>query len=123
MFLWGSFVTFLLLIPGAAIFSLFLSAPNLVALGRQYLFILAFAQLPMALETVASAGFKGSGRTIPPSLVSIISNVIRPILAYILSLTSLGLYGVWLAITLTTIFRAFWICVWYQQSRRKQREA
>jgi putative MATE family efflux protein len=119
MFLWGSFVTFLLLVPGAAIFSLFLPVPALIVLGKQYLFILAFAQLPMALETVASAGFKGSGRTIPPSLVSIVSNIIRPILAYILSHTSLGLYGVWLAVTITTFIRALWVCVWYVVAAKK----
>jgi putative MATE family efflux protein len=121
MTLWGAFVTFLLLVPGAAIFSFFLPVPRLIPLGRLYLFILAFAQLPMNIEIVASAAFKGTGRTIPPSLVSIVCNIIRPILAYILSRTDFGLYGIWIAISMTAIFRSLWVCIWYLAAEKKTR--
>jgi Na+-driven multidrug efflux pump len=104
---------------GAGIFSLFFSSPELIALGKMYCFIFAFSQLPSNLEMVASGAFKGVGKTIPPSVASITSNMIKPVLAYILSRTSLGLYGIWLGITITAIFRGLWICLWYIASNRK----
>jgi putative MATE family efflux protein len=118
MAVWGSLVTLLFFTIGPAIYSIFLPAPHLMALGRDYLFIFAFCQLSMNLEAVASGAFKGIGKTIPPSLVSIISNSLRPLLAFILSRTSLGLYGIWIAVTITTVIRGLWICIWYILRRK-----
>jgi putative MATE family efflux protein len=118
MAIWGSLITLLFFTLGPAIYSLFLPVPHLMALGRDYLFIFAFCQLSMNLEAVASGAFKGIGKTIPPSLVSIISNSLRPLLAFILSRTSLGLYGIWIAVTITTVIRGLWICTWYIVRRK-----
>ena len=117
MAIWGSIITLLFLTLGGQIFSLFLSAPINIAMGKRYLFIFAFAQLSMNLETVASNAFKGTGRTIPPSLVSIISNIFKPLLAYFLSRTSLGLEGIWIAVTIATVARGMAICIWYTRSK------
>jgi len=116
---WGSFITLLFLTNGSNIFSLFLSAPPLISLGGRYLFIFAFAQLFMNLEAVASGAFKGTGRTIPPSLASIVSNTLSPILAYIFSRTSLGISGVWVGAMLATVARGVWIGVWYILTSKK----
>jgi putative MATE family efflux protein len=113
MALWGILVTLLLFFAGGFVFSLFLPDPDLLKLGIPYLRILAFCQLPMNLEAVGAGAFKGTGRTIPPSLASIVSNIIKPILALILSKTSLGLYGIWVAVCATAILRGLWICLWY----------
>jgi len=120
MAIWGSFVTLLFLTLGPVIFSLFLPVPHLIALGKDYLFILAFCQLSMNLEAVASGAFKGTGRTIPPSLVSTASNCLKPVLAYILSRTSLGLNGIWLGITISTVIRGLWICIWYVAAEKQR---
>ena len=120
MALWGTLITALFLILGEALFSLFLPSPELIALGKRYLFILAFSQLAMNLETVAAGAFKGTGRTIPPSLASTICNMARPPLAYLLSRTSLGLYGIWLAVTICSVVRGVWICVWYAAAEKRR---
>ena len=117
---WGVFVTLLFLCLGSVLFSFFLPVPDLIPLGRDYLFYLAFCQLFMNLECVASGAFKGTGRTIPPSLASIITNSTRPALAYFLSRTSLGLNGIWIAVSLTAIIRGSWITIWYLLSGRKK---
>jgi putative MATE family efflux protein len=113
MTLWGIFVSLLLFFAGGLIFPLFLPDPKLLHLGTRYLQILAFCQLSMNLEAVGAGAFKGTGRTMQPSLASIISNIIRPILAYFLSATSLGLYGIWIAVCVTAIIRGLWVCLWY----------
>jgi putative MATE family efflux protein len=121
MTVWGLFVTLLLWFAGGFLFSLFLPDPELVLLGTSYLRILAICQLAMNLEAVSAGAFKGTGRTLMPSVVSIMVNVTRPILALILSRTSLGLYGVWIAVTITANIRGIWISLWYL-FRKKDRE-
>ena len=120
MAVWGTTITLAFITLGGAIFSLFLPAPNLITLGKQYLFILAFAQLSMNLEIVAASAFKGTGRTIPPSIASITSNILRPPLALLLSRTGLGLHGIWIAVTITSVFRGLWICLWYLYAGKKR---
>jgi putative MATE family efflux protein len=116
---WGLMVSLLLFFGGRAIFSVFLPDPEMVALGASYLRIFAFCQLAMCLEGTASGAFKGIGKTIPPSVVSIVTNLARPVLALILSRTRLGLYGVWLAVIVTANLRGVWICLWYYFRGRK----
>jgi len=119
MTVWGTLITIFLFTLGAKVFAVFLPDPEIIPLGKTYLFILAFCQLPMNLEAVGSGGFKGTGRTIPPSLVCAVTNGVRPILAWILSRGSLGIYGVWIAISVTAIVRGIWICVWYIITEKK----
>ncbi|MDR1420168.1 MAG: MATE family efflux transporter [Treponema sp.] len=121
MTVWGVLVALFLWSLGGFVFSLFLPDPALTRLGVIYLRIFAFAQLPMNLEGVGAGAFKGTGRTIPPSLASVLANLTKPVLAYALSRTSLGLYGVWAAVSIVTVIRGLWICLWYFLSERKRR--
>jgi Na+-driven multidrug efflux pump len=121
MAIWGVMITLFLWLGGSFVFSLFLPGSEMLALGIPYLRILSFAQLPMTMESVAAGAFKGTGRTIPPSIASIVTNIIRPILAYFLSRTSLGLYGVWIAVSATALMRGAWICLWFILAERKRR--
>ncbi|AEF82879.1 MATE family efflux transporter [Leadbettera azotonutricia] len=118
MAIWGIMITIFLWFGGSFVFSLFLPGPEMLALGKPYLRILSFAQLPMTMEAVGSGAFKGTGRTIPPSIASIATNIVRPILAFFLSRTSLGLYGVWIAVSATALMRGVWVCLWYVLAER-----
>ena len=120
MIFWGIFVTLFLFLWGGIVFSFFLPAPELVFLGRRYMRIFAFCQLSMNMEAVAAGAFKGTGRTIPPTLVSIVTNSIKPVFAFFLSRTALGLYGVWIAITACAILRGTWMCLWYAAAERRR---
>ena len=119
MTIWGIFVTLFLFTVGPVVFAIFLPVPELIPLGRSYLYILAFCQLPMNLEAVGAGAFKGTGRTIPPSIVSISTNAIKPILAWLLSRTSLGIYGVWIGVTISALIRGIWVCTWYILAEKK----
>jgi putative MATE family efflux protein len=122
MAVWGIMVSLFLWFCGGYIFSLFLPGPEMRTLGISYLHILVFAQLPMNMEAVGAGAFKGTGRTLPPSIASIATNIIRPFLAYFLSRTSLGLYGVWIAISATALVRGAWVCLWYVLAERKRKK-
>lgn len=121
MSLWGLFVSILLIFAGRFLIGLFIhDSPEIVEIGAMNLRILAIAQIPQSLEGIAAGVFRGQGKTLPPSISNVTSNVFRVILAFALvHFTSLGLNGVWLALAIGSTFRGIWIYMWYVFYQRK----
>lgn len=101
--LWGIFTTSVLFFFPQTIFSVFISEPEVLPLGIDYLKILALSQLFMCIELTLAGALTGLGQTLIPSIVSIVFTGLRIPLAIILSKTALGLNGVWWAITITSM--------------------
>ena len=118
---WGLFVTLLLFFGGGVLFRVFVpNEPEVIAMGIHYLRILAFIQIPACLEGVAAGIFRGQGKTVPPSIASIISNITRVLLAYtFVMFTDLGLSGIWIAVSISAALRGLWIFTWYIFYSRK----
>ena len=118
---WGMCVGFLLFFGGKALYQLFI--PNdreVVEMGIHYLQILAIIQIPGCLEGVAAGIFRGQGKTMPPSIASISSNILRVALAYGFTyFTDLGLTGLWFAVAGSAAVRGIWIFIWYLLYSRK----
>lgn len=116
---WEGIVTLILVFWGRYLFSLFLQdPPEILDMGATYLRILAACQLAMALEGACSGTFRGMGKTLPPSLCSIASNLMRPFLCWWLS-RWMGLNGLWMGITVSAIIRGLAMFIWYTIYERK----
>lgn len=102
---WGVVTTLLLVFLAKPIFSLFIPETAIIPLGVHYLVILGYSQLFMCVEIVAAGAFGGFGKTLPPSLVSILFTAARIPMAMVLSKTVLGLNGVWWTMTITSIIK------------------
>jgi Na+-driven multidrug efflux pump len=113
MLAWMAGVTIFLWTLGPTVFSFFLPQPKLVALGTVYVRIIAFCEIFGAIECVCGGAFTGMGRTVPPAVVVLCCNGFRPLLALILSSGSLGVYGVWLAMSITAAMRGVFMGAWY----------
>ncbi|MFV0401180.1 MAG: MATE family efflux transporter [Oscillospiraceae bacterium] len=120
MAVWGVIVSLLLLFMGGTLFSILLPEAHLVPMGANYLRILALCQLPMTLEGVAGGGFRGIGKTLPPSVASITVNALRVGLVYVLSASPMGLDGVWWGVTLGAVARGLWIILWFVYTLSRQ---
>ena len=121
MLVWGIFVTVLLIFGGQSLMYPFLrQEPEVLKLGSQYLKILSTCQLCMCVEAVCSGAFRGMGKTMLPSLLSIVSNIARVPLVYYLVGRGMGLHGIWWGITATAILRGVAIFIWYLISQRRQ---
>lgn len=119
LLLWEVFVTLLLVFGGRFFFSLFLTEPaEILDMGANYLRILAGCQLFMALEGACAGAFRGVGRTLPPSLCSILSNLIRPLLCWGFA-GWMGLEGLWMGIAVSAALRGFFMFVWYSIAERR----
>lgn len=116
---WGVIVTAILFFAGGPLYTFFVKEDDIIALGGQFLKILALCQLPQSFESVSAGAFKGMGKTIPPTVNSIACNAIRVPLAYFMSITSLGLMGIWIAVTIGSIMRGMSIFTWYLVYSRK----
>ena len=112
---WGLIVGFLLFFCGGALYRVFVpNDPEVIEMGIRFLKILAVIQIPGCLEGVAAGIFRGLGKTLPPSIASISSNVLRVALAYGSAyFTGLGLTGLWLAMAISAALRGIWIFIWY----------
>lgn len=119
MVVWGMIVSLVLFFFGGALFMVFLPERELLPLGIQYLRILSVCEIAVCIENVGSAAFRGSGQTRQSAIASISSNCLRVVLAYVLSKTPMGIYGVFVAVTFATIVRGGSIVLWYYKTRRR----
>jgi len=122
MSLWGLLIAFVLYFGGGILFGVFIpDEPEVIKMGIHYLQVLAFVQIPACLEGVAAGIFRGKGKTLPPSIVSITSNILRVIFAYgFIQFTDLGLTGIWIAVAASAALRGTCIFIWYVIHSRKE---
>jgi len=123
MIMWGLFVMSVLWFGSPVILAVFLpefvSDAEMTRLVFSNLRILAACQVFANMEFVATNAFRGKGRTLPPSVTSIASNVVRVPLAFLLSRTALGLLGVWAAISITAGLRGISVFLWYKLEAKR----
>ena len=112
MLVWGFLITVTLFFGGYSLYGLFLPEHELRSMGAVYLKILAACQIVACLEAVGAGLFRGTGRTVPPSVASIAGNAVRAPLCYALSLTPLGLNGIWWGVAVTAALRGIFIYGW-----------
>lgn len=115
---WEVLVTILLVTGGRFLFSIFLSQSLILDMGATYLRIMSISLVFMAFEGVCSGAFRGTGKTLPPSLCSIVSNLIRPFLCWMFA-SFMGVNGLWLGIAVSAILRGLSMLIWFTIYRRQ----
>ncbi|MFI3172687.1 MAG: MATE family efflux transporter [Eubacteriales bacterium] len=116
---WGILTSFVLIVFPEPLFRIFIQEENVVPLGIDYLRIVGYSQLFMCMELATAGAFQGLGKTLPPSISGITFTVIRIPLAYALAQTSLGLNGIWWAITISAIAKGVVLPIWFLKHRSK----
>lgn len=105
------FILFLLFaFKATPIIELFSNDPQIVSVGVDYLFFLAFCQAFTLYEGVGAGYFNGFGMTKIASFFSISGNLLRLILVIVLA-KLIGLNGIWVAISISGIYRGLGIVV------------
>lgn len=116
---WGIFTSFLLLVFPEFFFSIFITEPDVIPMGVDYLRIIGISEFFMCLEGAATGAFQGLGKTIPPSVTGIVFNGLRIPAAIILSGTSLGLNGIWWVLSFSCILKGTVLPLWYRMTFKK----
>ena len=120
VFVWGIICTLLLILCPAPIFRIFITETEVLPLGIDYLMILGVSQLFMSVEITTAGAFSGYGRTIPPSVISIVFTALRIPMALFLCETPLALNGIWWSITISSIFKGVFLLIWFLSFLRKE---
>ncbi|MDO4438201.1 MAG: MATE family efflux transporter [Eubacteriales bacterium] len=123
MSVWGLFTSFLLMVFPGFFFRIFINEPDVIPMGIDYLRIIALSEIFMCMEGVATGAFQGLGKTVYPSICSVIFNLFRIPAAIFLSRTSLGLNGIWWALTISCVLKGTVIPLWYISIFRKVKKS
>jgi putative MATE family efflux protein len=103
--------------------SLLTSDPKVIVIAGDYLRIIAFSQVFMALEFVLEGAFAGAGNTVPPMIVSIPGTLLRIPIAYLMAVTlGMGPSGIFWAITISTIMKGIVIFFWFRTGSWEKKE-
>jgi putative MATE family efflux protein len=83
-----------------------------------YLAILAWSQPFMGVELVMDGCFSGAGNTLPPMAVQAPLTLLRYPVAYLLAVhTSLGVGGIWWAISGSSMLKCLLLVLWFRRGR------
>jgi len=133
MTVFGIITSILLIVFPWQIFWIFIREEETLRMGAEYLRILGVSQLFMCVEITISGAFNGLGRTMPPSIVSMVFTGMRLPLAHILAITfAIGLNGIWWSISVSSIVKGTLLLTWfmilqyrnptYEQGKRLRKE-
>ncbi|MBP1924191.1 putative MATE family efflux protein [Sedimentibacter acidaminivorans] len=103
--IWGIISTCLLVFIPKNLFTIFINEAEAIPYGIDYLVILGYSQLPMCIEIITAGAFAGFGKTMYPSMISVILTGLRLPLAAVLVYVGLGLNGIWWSITISSILK------------------
>ncbi|MDR1980903.1 MAG: MATE family efflux transporter [Tannerellaceae bacterium] len=110
----GLFCTLLFVYYGSDVFSLIVPEKEAYMTGGIFLRIDGYSMLFMMLEITMQGLFYGTGRTIPPAIISITFNTLRIPLAIFLSSMGMGVTGVWWALSITSMLKGIVAFVWFR---------
>ena len=103
----GGIITVIFVFFPRPLYGIFFKDEKMITLGISYLSIVGFSQLFMCAEITTSGAFNGMGKTLQPTLISIIFTSLRIPIALIL----IPLLGIWWSISLTSIAKGILVVV------------
>lgn len=115
----GLCCTLLFVFYGSELFSLIVPERAAYEAGGIFLRIDGYSMLFMMLEITMQGLFYGTGRTVPPAVISITFNSLRIPLAIGLSALGLGITGVWWAISLSSVLKGLTSFIWFRALQKK----
>ena len=119
--IWGIFITLLFVCVPRPIANIFFHEPKAIATAVDYLIIVGFSEAFLCIETTTVGALSGLGRTHLCSVISIIFTSARIPLAIILGGTSLGLNGIWWALSSTSIVKGVLFVIVFQWVTRTKK--
>lgn len=117
--IFGIFCTLLFVFFGGEVFSLIVPEKMAYDAGGIFLRIDGYSMLFMMLEITMQGLFYGTGRTIPPAIISITFNSLRIPMAIILTATGMGVVGVWWAISISSMLKGVTAFIWFRILQKK----
>jgi putative MATE family efflux protein len=97
-------VSLLFIFFGERLVELFIRDDETIAIAKRYLFVIAFSEIFSTIEMVSNGMFTGLGLPKIPAIISIVFTVLRLPMALVFT-KFIGLDGIWLSITLSSVLK------------------
>lgn len=117
--IFGLVCTLLFVFWGSELFSLFVPEQAAYQAGGEFLRIDGYSMMFMMIEITMQGLFYGTGRTVPPAIISITFNTLRVPLAIYLGAIGLGITGVWWAICISSTLKGIVSFIWFRILEKK----
>ena len=118
--IWGILITLLFVFAPNTIASIFFHESKAIATAVGYLVIIGFSEPFMCIELTTIGALSGLGKTHLCSAISILFTSARIPLAIVLGQSSLGLDGIWWALSITSIVKGIiFVCTFFWITRKK----
>jgi putative MATE family efflux protein len=119
---WGVVWTVVLFTLPQVVAGAFVEEWAVVHVASRYLVIMGFSQVLMCVEVVLDGAFAGAGDTLPPLLIGLPLTAARIPLAWLFAHPlGLGVDGIWVAITVSTIAKGILMTIWFRRGRWQER--
>ncbi len=105
MLLWGAAVALVFLVLPTQISEIFFHEATAIPYAVKYLMIIGVSEPFMCIELLATGAISGMGNTRICSIISVVFTSFRIPLAFLLSNMGLGIAGIWLAMTVTSVMK------------------
>lgn len=105
MMLWGGLITFVFVVFPEPIARIFFHEEPVIEVMIGYLLVVGLSEAFMCVELMAMGAISGMGSTKICSLIGAVLTALRIPIALLLTRTSLGLHGVWWALTVTSMLK------------------
>lgn len=115
----GVLCTLLFVCYGSEVFSWIIPEQAAFESGGIFLRIDGYSMLLMMLEITTQGMFYGTGRTVPPAIISISFNTLRIPMAIGLAAAGLGITGVWWAISISSMLKGITAFIWFSVLQKK----
>ena len=105
---------------GGTIVGFYNSDPEIIRVGGQIMFFVAFLQPFQSSQFIIAGGLRGAGDTKTTAIITMITVLlIRPIVAITLIHLNFGLYGAWIALACDQLVRSGLVLARYKSGKWK----
>ena len=115
----GLLCTLLFVFFGSEVFSLIVPEREAFEAGGVFLRIDGYSMILMMLEITMQGLFYGTGRTVPPAVISITFNLARIPMAILFTTLGMGVEGVWWAISISSGLKGVVSFLWFRRLQHK----
>lgn len=118
---YGLLINFILFFFARDLFAIFITDPDTLDIGEKYLRILSISQLFMIIELGTAGAFNGLGKTMVPSTVGFIGNLLRIPFGFLAGYF-FGFIGIWWVISISSVLKGTVLTIWFLIDLRKVNE-
>lgn len=112
--IFGLIITLIFIVFSKQIFGIFLSDSESLIMGSTYMKILGLSQVFMCIELLTVGAFNGIGKTYAPPIISVVFTALRiPMAIALSSITILGINGIWMSISISSLFKGVILLSWF----------